>query len=89
MNDDIHPAVQLLVERAKSHPEEFENSTAGRWGWEVKTILESGSEADKAALITALRPIRMGEVHKRLMRQLLTGSQAMENLLREWVNETE
>jgi len=91
MADELHAVVRLLLKRMESHPEEFTYGANGasspsvglrsslgtpdRWGIAVQDVIEWGSEADKAALNTALRDIRLGEIHERVMDELLNGEQ--------------
>jgi len=62
----------------KSHPEEFkrhEDTYSDRWYDHVNTINAYGNEADRAALATGLREIRLGEVHELVMDELLNGDE--------------
>jgi hypothetical protein len=91
MADELHAVVRLLLKRMKSHPEEFTYGASGanslsaslrtsigtsnRWHSFVQDVIEWGNEADKVALNTALRDIRLGEIHERVMDELLNGEQ--------------
>lgn len=78
MEDKPHPVVELLLARMESHPEEFkryEGPYNDRWYDHVNTINAYGNEADKAALATGLREIRLGEVHEQVMDELLNGDE--------------
>lgn len=88
MADELHAVVRLLLKRMESHPEEFTYGasdspvglrsslgTPSRWGIAVQDVIEWGSEAEKAALNAALRDIRLGEIHERVMDELLNGEQ--------------
>lgn len=69
---EIHPLVELLLARMKSNPEEFEIGMS-RWGHAIGKVEDYGSEADRAALSEALRPIRLNEAHEWMMDELLNG----------------
>jgi hypothetical protein len=78
MEDEPHEVVILLLARMKSHPEEFkrhEDTYSDRWYDHVNTINAYGNEADRAALATGLREIRLGEVHELVMDELLNGDE--------------
>jgi hypothetical protein len=62
----------------ESHPEEFRVADApfhDRWYDHVNSINAYGNEADKAALATGLREIRLAETHERVMDELLNGDE--------------
>jgi hypothetical protein len=62
----------------KSHPEEFkryEGTYNDRWYDDVNAINAYGNEADKAALATGLREIRLAEIHEKVMDELLNGDE--------------
>ena len=76
MADEPHAVVRLLLARMESHPEEFrvaEEPFHDRWYDHVNGVNAYGNEADKAALNAKLRDIRLGEVHERVMDELLNG----------------
>jgi hypothetical protein len=73
-----HEVVTLLLKRMESHPEEFRVADApfhDRWYDHVNSINAYGNEADKAALATGLREIRLAETHERVMDELLNGDE--------------
>jgi hypothetical protein len=71
---DVHPLVDLLLARMKSHPEEFKLSTS-RWNWVLDKVLDNGSEAEIEAINQGLRPIRLDEAHEWMMDELLNGDE--------------
>ena len=76
MVDEPHEVVKLLLKRMESHPEEFrigDGPFHDRWYDHVNGIHAYGSEADKAALATGLREIRLAEIHDKVMDELLNG----------------
>ena len=78
MEDEPHEVVTLLLKRMESHPEEFRVADApfhDRWYDHVNSINAYGNEADKAALATGLREIRLAETHERVMDELLNGDE--------------
>lgn len=68
----VHPVVELLLARMKSHPEEFQEGMC-RWNFVLHKVLDNGNEADLEALNEALRPIRLAEAHEWMMDELLNG----------------
>lgn len=68
----VHPVVELLLARMKSHPEEFQ-AGMNRWDWVIHKVQDNGNEADLEALNEALRPIRLAEAHEWMMDELLNG----------------
>lgn len=76
MADEPHEVVTLLLARMESHPEEFrlkDPSYHDRWYNHMSAIDAYGNEADKTALAEKVRDIRMGEIHERVMDELLNG----------------
>jgi hypothetical protein len=87
MADELHAVVRLLLKRMESHPEEFKYGASGadgirsplrginRWDAYLQDISEGGNEAEKAAIHKRLREIRLGEIHERVMDELINGEQ--------------
>ena len=73
-SEELHPVVELLLARMKSHPEEFANG-ASRWGWMINDIMDNGSDEERAALKAGLRPIRLQEVHEVVLDELCNGEE--------------
>lgn len=68
----VHPVVELLLARMKSHPEEFQ-AGMNRWDFVLHKVLDNGNEADLEAINEGLRPIRLAEAHEWMMDELLNG----------------
>lgn len=68
----VHPVVELLLARMKSHPEEFQVGM-NRWDFVLHKVLDNGNEADLEAINEGLRPIRLAEAHEWMMDELLNG----------------
>jgi len=88
MADELHAVVRLLLKRMESHPEEFifglsapdvgirsPRVSTNRWNSFVQDVSDWGNEADKAAIHEGLREIRLGEIHERVMDELINGEQ--------------
>lgn len=74
--DEPHDVVKLLLARMESHPEEFRvggKPYSDRWDEHVSGIQAFGNAVDTAALDAKLRDIRLGEIHERVMDELLNG----------------
>ena len=69
---EVHPVVELLLARMKSHPEEFQ-AGMNRWDFVLHKVLDNGNEADLEAINEGLRPIRLAEAHEWMMDELLNG----------------
>ena len=72
MADNIHPAVELLLARMKSHPEEFPRG-GGRWAGFLENMQELLSEEETSLLKSHMRAIRLDELHEDIMDELLNG----------------
>lgn len=71
-----HDVVKLLLARMESHTEEFRVGRKpfnDRWEEHISDIQAFGNAVDTAALDAKLRDIRLGEVHERVMDELLNG----------------
>lgn len=76
MSDEtMHPAVELLLKRMESHPEEFAN---GEWRDIEQHLAEHTNGVEKIALGAKKREIVLGVVHKRIMKRLLEGEESPE-----------
>jgi len=85
---EIHPVVALILARMESHPTEFykydparlnaTNTNPNPMGLRINQFLESTkplwNREEKRLYNLALRKVRMGEAHERLMAILLTGN---------------
>lgn len=74
-DSELHPVVQLLLGRMKSHPEEFEHKNFGRWQYALEVIQEHGSAEEVAALDEAMRVIRLEEAHVWALDELCNGEE--------------
>lgn len=82
MADDVHPAVVLIVERMKSHPEEFAagleppgqlGAVQARWGRLLERMEPWLTPADRAHLDTHARALAMERIHHDMLDELLNG----------------
>jgi hypothetical protein len=69
---EVHPAVQLLLSRMDSHPEEFKDDR--RWAQYYQPFKVYWSGDEKRLFTAKLRSIRMGLMHEQLMDNLLKGA---------------
>jgi hypothetical protein len=68
-NTDLHPAVQLLLKRMESHPQEFTASTPMRRM--ISRYEDYFTEAESAALRDALRGLMLDVMHKEVLHEML------------------
>jgi hypothetical protein len=68
---EMHPAVQLLLARMDSHPDEFVGRGLHRWESVYSDINHVASPHEKKAMKAKLREIKMGRIHKEIMGLLL------------------
>lgn len=71
----MHQAIELLLKRMESNPEEFVHATKNRWKHIIKRYEHLFSEEENAVIKTKLREIEFGEFHKELMAELLYGEE--------------
>jgi hypothetical protein len=72
--EGFHPAVQLMLARMDTHPEEF-RPRGYRWEALVDTMLSASSPEETLALTAKLNRFRMDALHEQLMAELLYGNQ--------------
>lgn len=73
---EVHPLVELLLARMKSHPEEFKKGNRyDRWWAALDALQRYGSDADSAAIDAALRPIMLDDAHSEALDELLNGDE--------------
>jgi hypothetical protein len=72
--EGFHPAVQLMLARMDTHPEEF-RPRGYRWEEHLDAMLEASSPEERAALTTKLNRFRMDTLHEEVMADLLDGNQ--------------
>lgn len=77
MEDKLHPLTELMIARAKSHPEEFTvvNSYANRWREALATIERHGTIADASALKEVIGRINMDHMHEWALEELMNGEE--------------
>lgn len=85
MDKQVHPVVELLLARMKSHPDEFRDmyyegelmtiKAEGRWETAIRMIRNEGSKEDRDALDKELRGIRLNQAHEWAMDELLNGEE--------------
>ena len=92
MADDVHPAVVLIVERTKSHPEEFAagleppgqlGAVQARWGRLLERMEPWLTPADRAYLDQHFRAMAMERIHADVMEELLNGPERRAELERQ------
>lgn len=84
MEDNVHEVVKLLLARMESHPEEFGddsvvadavNSMGDRW-WRARTdVMDYGTPEEKAAVLAAMRRIKLKVAHEWMMDELCNGEE--------------
>jgi hypothetical protein len=81
MEDNIHPAVKLLLARMETNPDEFCNLLAddypseSRWRRVIDLIVSYGREEEKNLICDKLSVIVMNDAHEEIMRKLLNGEE--------------
>jgi hypothetical protein len=92
MADNVHPAVVLIVERTKSHPEEFAagleppgqlGAVQARWGRLLERMEPWLTPADRAYLDQHFRAMAMERIHADVMEELLNGPERRAELERQ------
>lgn len=76
---NLHPAVQLMLARMDTHPEEF-RPRGYRWEALVDTMLSAASPEEGMELTRKLNRFRMDALHEQLMAELLDGNQKPKNV---------
>ena len=69
---DFHPAVQLMLARMDTHPEEF-RPRGYRWEEALGSMLEAASPKEVMALAAKINRFRMDALHEQIMSELLEG----------------
>jgi hypothetical protein len=64
----MHPAIELLIARMQSNPEEF---IRGEWEMEEGNCMAHANEEELAALKATRRTITLDGIHKLIMKHLL------------------
>jgi hypothetical protein len=68
----MHPAIELLIARMQSNPEEF---IRGEWEMEEGNCMAHANEEELAALKATRRTITLDGIHKLIMKHLLNPEQ--------------
>ena len=68
--EDLHPAVQLLLKRIDTHPDEFAHA-GGRWDKMIRRFEPYFSTAEHDAIFAAVSRVRLDALHKELMQEML------------------
>lgn len=71
--EELHPAVELLLARMKSNPEEF-SWMYERWKYIVEQVKQYCSPTELEVLEKEIRVIRLAEAHEWIMADLLKGA---------------
>lgn len=69
----MHPAIELILKRMGSNPEEFTKMEGGRWDRICNQLEENADADDKKALLDAMRRLNMDTLHRKIMKELCTG----------------
>ena len=72
---------QILIERMKTNPEEFQEGKGSKWGRAIAMANEWLPEEDKKALNEAIRNMRLENFNEEVLRTL-AGEQGPEEALR-------
>ena len=70
-NTELHPAVQLILKRMESHPEEFTASSSTPMRRRISRYEDYLSEAEHAAILDALSALMKDAMHKEVLHQML------------------
>jgi hypothetical protein len=71
----MHQAVELILKRMESNPEEFTGDSADRWMRHLKRYEDFMSDDEREAIQTKQREIMMDVMHKDIMAELLYGDE--------------
>jgi hypothetical protein len=73
---DLHPAVQLILKRMESHPDEFTVSSSTPMRRLISRYEDYFTEAESAALQDALRGLMLDAMHKEVLHQMLAPAES-------------
>jgi hypothetical protein len=71
----MHQAVELLLKRMESNPEEFSGDSHDRWMRHIKRYEEFMSDEERDVISEKHRAIMMDRMHKDIMSELLYGDE--------------
>ena len=75
---DLNSGVQIILNRMRSHPEEFFDE-GGRWKWIFKdTLREVLTEIEKAAIFEGLKQVRRAEITAKAASTVLRADEQIE-----------
>ena len=69
MKEELHPAVDLLLARMVSHPEQFD--AINKWTWGIMHVLNISTDAEAALIRANLRELGGQDVHAYMMKGVL------------------
>lgn len=77
----MHPAVELLLKRMESNPDEFVKGNDRRFKWEkiIKDYMEYMTDEEKAHVKQKYSELQMDVMHKEVMSELLHGEEQDED----------
>jgi len=70
-NTDLHPAVQLILKRMESHPQEFTASTSTPMRRLISRYEDYFTETERQAVTDALRVLVLDVMHKDVLHEML------------------
>lgn len=71
----MHQAVELILKRMDSNPDEFTGDSKDRWMRMLKRYEAFFSQEERDAILEKQNAIMMGEFHKEVMAELLYGDE--------------
>lgn len=76
-DEETFSAVEVLIERMKTHPEEFFEGSKGRWGFMYRDYFRDClAESEKGRIHEALRAVRRIEFDAMVVKELMRDEQA-------------
>lgn len=66
----MHPAIELLLARMESNPEEFAERGYGRWATIITELAQAVPPGQWKVVANKLSNIRMDKIHKQIMQEL-------------------
>lgn len=71
----MHPAIELILARMESNPEEFKDSVRSRWNSIIIDLHDSCSEEEWNIVDTKIKAVRLDAVHQAIMQELCAPEQ--------------
>lgn len=75
---DVHPAIELLLARMESNPEEFVGGH--RWDEIISNYRKNFTEKEKELFFIKERELNMEYLHQEIMREILSESNTNERV---------